>query len=298
MKNHQSMLNFRKIMKVQNFRLNYSSISGRRPFSQSFYTSDNYDPSFNKSIRHKNLIRGDKQYSFCIVGSGPAGFYAAKCLLNSGKKNISVDIYDSAPHPFGLVRNGVAPDHQAMKKIQYDYDNIFKNKNCKFIGNITVGQDIQILELLTNYTAVILAIGAGEERAIGIPGEHHLTSATDIINWYNGKIDYFQEFQDNSNFDFESLKNISVIGNGNVATDLARIFLKKKEDLLASDMPDPILQVIKSPNINSVSLVARRGIYQSAFSTKEIREISKLTNTKMYLFKDELLKSRNEGEFY
>jgi NADPH-dependent glutamate synthase beta subunit-like oxidoreductase len=85
-------------------------------------------------------------YSFCVIGSGPAGFYIAKSLLNSECKNIQIDILDSNPHPFGLIRNGVAPDHQAMKKIQYDYDNVFQNKNCSFYGNIKVGVDISIDE--------------------------------------------------------------------------------------------------------------------------------------------------------
>lgn len=215
-------------------------------------------------------------------------------MLKNEQNNIKVDILDSFPHPYGLVRNGVAPDHQSMKKIQYDYSEVFKNKNCQFYGNVTVGQDIQIVDLLTNYSGVILAHGAGVERDIGIPGEEHLTSATDIINWYNGKLDYFQEFQDNINFDFAKLKDLSIIGNGNVATDLARIFLKSREELKDSDMPEPVMDILKQTEINSVSLVARRGIYQSAFTTKEIREISKLPNVKMYLFKDDIEKSKNE----
>ncbi|CAI2365582.1 unnamed protein product [Moneuplotes crassus] len=266
-----------------------------RAFCSQFYTSDNYNPKFKDDIRKKNQIRSDREYTFCIIGSGPAGFYTAKSLLKSENGSIKVDILDSSPHPYGLVRNGVAPDHQSMKKIQYDYDEVFKNKNCQFYGNVTVGEDIQILDLLRNYSGVILAYGAGAERDIGIEGEHHLTSATDIINWYNGKLDYFQEFQDSINFDMKDLRDISVIGNGNVATDLARIFLKTKEELKDSDMPSPVMDILKEPEINSVSLVARRGIYQSAFTTKEVRELSKLPQIKMYLFKEELEKSRNEA---
>ena len=111
-----------------------------------FYTSDDYNPGFNQKIRKNNVISGENPLSFCIVGSGPAGFYLAKSLINWENKNIHIDIIDSNPHPFGLIRNGVAPDHQNMKKIQYDYDVVFQNPNCEFYGNITVGEDIQIDE--------------------------------------------------------------------------------------------------------------------------------------------------------
>ena len=116
-----------------------------------------------------------------------------------------------------------------------------------------------------------------------------------MINWYNGKIDYFKEFQDHKNFDFNQLKDISVIGNGNVATDLARIFLKDKKEFETSDMPDPVIDIIKTPEINSVSLIARRGIYQSAFSTKEMRELSKVDNLKIYMFDEDIKQSQNKG---
>lgn len=142
---------------------------------------------------------------------------------------------------------------------------------------------------------MILAYGASEERMLGIPGEEHLTSATKIINWYNGKIDYHEEFLKSTNFNFEELKDISVIGNGNVATDLARVFLKSLEEFAGSDMPEPVLKLVKKPHINSVSLIARRGIFQSAFTTKEIREISKIENLKMYLWDQDIKDSHNEA---
>jgi NADPH-dependent glutamate synthase beta subunit-like oxidoreductase len=216
--------------------------------------------------------------------------------MNLEKKNIKIDIIDQDPHPYGLIRNGVAPDHQAMKKIQYDYDVVFKDKNCNFYGNIKVGQDVDILTLLKNYSGVILAYGASVEKDIGIEGENHLTSATDMINWYNGKLDYFHEFQNKTNFKFDELRDVSVIGNGNVATDLARIFLKTKQQLADSDMPESVMEVFKQNAINSVSLIARRGMYQSAFTTKEIREISRVEGVKMYMFKEEMEKSMNEGK--
>lgn len=150
--------------------------------------------------------------------------------------------------------------------------------------------------MLENYSAVVMANGASVERDIGIPGEQHITSATDIINWYNGKLDYLQKFLDQKNFDFENLRDVSVIGNGNVATDLARIFLKDKSDFTASDMPDSVIDILKKPHINSVSLIARRGIFQSAFSTKEIREISKVKDVKLYLFKNDIEQSSNDGK--
>lgn len=152
-----------------------------------------------------------------------------------------------------------------------------------------------LYSLLQSYSAVILAYGASKERNMGIQGEELLTSATDFINWYNGKLDTFQMFLQNKNFDFETLKDVSVIGNGNVATDLARVFLKDRKEFEVSDMPDPVIQIIKKPDINSVSLVARRGIYQSAFTTKEMREISKIKDVKIYLFKEDIEKSRNPG---
>lgn len=153
-----------------------------------------------------------------------------------------------------------------------------------------------LYSLLQHYSCVILAYGASEERNMGIPGEHHITSATDLINWYNGKIDNFEDFLDHKNFDFENLRDVSVIGNGNVATDLARVFLKDRKDIEHSDMPDPVINILKQPVINSVSLVARRGLYQSAFTTKEIREISKLENVEMYVFDQDLKESQNEGK--
>ena len=110
-----------------------------------FYTADNYNPDFTKKVELKNRITTPEPYSFCVVGSGPAGFYAAKSITNTSD-NIKVDILDAHPHPFGLIRNGVAPDHQAMKKIMYDYDVVFRNPNVQFYGNVTVGKDIQINE--------------------------------------------------------------------------------------------------------------------------------------------------------
>ena len=154
---------------------------------------------------------------------------------------------------------------------------------------------ILIFRLLNSYTVVVLAYGASSDRELGIEGEHLLTSATDLINWYNGKIDYFKEFLDQKNFDFNKLKDISVIGNGNVATDLARIFLKDKKELENSDMPGPVIDIIKAPEINSVSLIGRRGVYQSAFSTKEIRELSKLDNLRIYMFDEDIKQSQNKG---
>jgi ferredoxin--NADP+ reductase len=206
-----------------------------------------------------------------IVGSGPAGFYAADALLRSGIP-VHVDMFDRLPVPFGLVRHGVAPDHQKLKAVTTVFEQIADNPNFSFIGNLDVGRDVRVSQLQAGYHGVILATGAMSDRSLGIAGENlsGSVSATELVGWYNGH----PEFRDR-NFDF-SHPSVVVIGNGNVALDVCRILSKSVEELRRSDICEHALDALSASKITDVYVVGRRGPAQAKFTAKELRELGEL----------------------
>ncbi|HIB45254.1 MAG TPA: NADP oxidoreductase [Candidatus Lambdaproteobacteria bacterium] len=212
-----------------------------------------------------------RNFSF-VIGSGPAGFYAAGELFRQQSWDIKVDMFERLPTPFGLVRGGVAPDHQKIKSVTKIYSRIAENENFRFFGNVEFGRDIKQSDLLEHYDAVIYTVGSPADRALGIPGEDlsGSHSATEFVAWYNGHPD-FREHK----FDL-SVKYAFVIGMGNVALDVARILAKNPEELAETDIADYALKALRKSQLEDIWLVGRRGPLQAAFSPVELREFLEL----------------------
>ena len=212
-------------------------------------------------------------FSVAIVGSGPAGFFAADAFLNADTP-IQVDMYERLPVPFGLVRYGVAPDHQKLKSVTAVFEATAANPNFQFLGNVTVGQDVSFEDLTAAYDAVVVATGAISDRKLSIPGEdlQGSVSATEFVSWYNGHPD----FRDRE-FDL-SHPNVVVIGNGNVALDVSRILAKTPEELAASDICQHALDALSNSKVTDIFVVGRRGPLQASFSIRELREFSTLSD--------------------
>ena len=211
-------------------------------------------------------------WKIAVIGSGPAGFYAAGELFRQQSWEIKVDMFERLPTPFGLVRGGVAPDHQKIKSVQKIYSRIAENENFRFFGNVEFGRDIFQADLLEHYDAVIYSVGSPADRELGIPGEDlsGSHSATEFVAWYNGHPD-FCDYK----FDL-SAKNAFVIGIGNVALDVARILAKTPEELAETDIADYALDALRASQLEDIWLVGRRGPLQAAFSPAELREFMEL----------------------
>lgn len=212
-----------------------------------------------------------KPLRIAIIGSGPSAFYAAEALLQAGLC-VTVDMIERLPAPFGLVRYGVAPDHPKLKQPIQVFDTIARSPHFTFTGNVTVGSDIAIDELRATHHAIIFACGAQTERQLDIPGESLQGShtATEFVGWYNGHPDYRQR-----SFDL-SQETVAVIGNGNVAVDVARILTKPIDELKVTDISEHALESLANSRVREVHIVGRRGPAQSKFTNKELRELGEI----------------------
>jgi ferredoxin--NADP+ reductase len=209
---------------------------------------------------------------FAIVGSGPAGFYTAEALEKAYGDGARVDILDRFPVPYGLIRFGVAPDHQSLKAVSKRYDKTAETAGVDFIGNVTVGRDVSIAELLDLYDAVILATGAPHDRKLGIPGEdlHGVVGSAEFVGWYNGHPDF-------ADLDpFLHGTHAAVVGNGNVALDCARILSKTQHEFEGSDIVGHALDALDHSAIRTVTILGRRGPHQIAMTPKELGELAHL----------------------
>jgi ferredoxin--NADP+ reductase len=206
-----------------------------------------------------------------VVGSGPAGFYAAGALL-AHDPAVDVDVFDRLPTPWGLVRLGVAPDHPKIKSVSRAFEKIAQRPGFRFFGNVDVGRDISHEELAEHYDAVIYAYGAQADRRMGIPGEDLPGSwaATEFVAWYNGHPD-FQDIP----FDLSSERAV-VIGNGNVAVDVARMLALVSEEISPTDTTDEAIAAILGSGIREIVVLGRRGPVQAAFTTPELQELREL----------------------
>ncbi len=206
-----------------------------------------------------------------IVGAGPAGFYAAEALLK-GSDAIRIDLINRMPAPFGLVRDGVAPDHQAIKSVARVYERILARARVRYFGNVALGRDLEIAELRSRYDQIVHAVGAQSDRRLGIPGEDLRGShgAFDFVGWYNGHPD----FRDRS-FDLDC-EEVVVVGNGNVAIDVARILVHSPERLAGTDIADHALAALRRSRVRRVTLLGRRGPAQASFTNPELREFGRL----------------------
>jgi ferredoxin/flavodoxin---NADP+ reductase len=206
-----------------------------------------------------------------VVGSGPAGFYAAGALLVADVP-VEVDMIERLPTPWGLVRLGVAPDHPKIKSVSRAFEKIALQPGFRFLGNVEVGRDVSNEELLEHYDAVVYAVGAQSDRRMGIPGEDLPGSwaATEFVAWYNGHPD-FQELQ----FDLSGERAV-VIGNGNVAVDVARMLALTPDELAGTDTTDAATDALNGSGIREIVMVGRRGPAQAAFTTPELHELGEL----------------------
>jgi ferredoxin--NADP+ reductase len=209
-----------------------------------------------------------------IVGSGPAGFYAAEHLLKRDDVAVTVDMFDRLPTPFGLVRAGVAPDHPKIKSVIRVYEKTAARDGFQFFGNVEIGADISVAELEERYHAVISAYGTAVDRQLGIPGEDMpgSHSATEFVNWYNAHPDF-------ADHDFDlSVKRAVVIGNGNVAADVARMLALPHGELNITDTANHAISKLADSGIEEIVVLGRRGPAQAAFTNPEVRELGELTD--------------------
>ena len=209
---------------------------------------------------------------FAVVGSGPAGFYTAEALAKAYGESARIDIIDRYPVPYGLIRFGVAPDHQSLKAVSKRYDKVAETDGVGFIGNVAVGSDVSVDELMERYDAVILAIGAPHDRKLGIPGEDlsGVIGSAEFVGWYNGHPDFADLDPPLGG------THAAVIGNGNVALDCARILSKTRAEFEGSDIVGHALETLDRSAIKTITILGRRGPHQIAMTPKELGELGHL----------------------
>ena len=207
-----------------------------------------------------------------IIGSGPAGYYTAEAAQKKFGDDVHIDIIDRLPVPFGLIRFGVAPDHQSIKAVSNRYEKVAMSDNVRFVGNVSVGKDVSIDELGTLYDAVVLATGAPNDRKLEIPGGDlpGVFGSAAFVGWYNGHPDFahLSPVLDG--------KHVVVIGNGNVALDVARILSKTRGEFATSDIVGHALEALENANTEEVTILGRRGPHQIAMTPKELGELGHL----------------------
>jgi ferredoxin--NADP+ reductase len=207
-----------------------------------------------------------------VVGSGPAGFYATEQLLRLDDVTVEADVYDRLPTPFGLVRAGVAPDHPKLKSVIRVYEKTAARDGFRFFGNVEVGRDVSATELAERYHAVIWSYGAETDRHLGIPGEDLPGShpATTFVGWYNAHPDYAD-----LGFDL-SHERALVVGNGNVAMDVARMLALTVDELRTTDVADHAIETLAESRVREIVVLGRRGPAQAAFTNPEVRELGEM----------------------
>src|SRR5436305_13538641 len=206
-----------------------------------------------------------------IIGAGPAGAFAAASLLRAHPW-VDIDLFDRLPTPWGLLRAGVAPDHQEIKRLEDTFERETLHRGCRFLGNVEVGRDVSHQELAERYTAVVYATGAQSDKSLGIAGEELPGSwaATEFVAWYNGHPDY-RELE----FDLSGPRAV-VIGNGNVAAVVTRMLTLGARELERTDIADHALEALRSSGIEEVLVLGRRGPAQAAFTSAELRDLGHL----------------------
>jgi ferredoxin--NADP+ reductase len=212
-----------------------------------------------------------------IVGAGPSGFYAAEHVLRDPEVHAQVDLFDRLPTPFGLVRGGVAPDHPKIKSVIRVYEKTAAREGFRFFGNVKVGHDVEVAELERLYHAIVFTVGCETDRSLGIPGEGLPGShaATAFVGWYNAHPDYAGE-----EFDL-SCERAVVIGNGNVAMDVARMLALTEDELRRTDTADHAIEALARSGVREIVVLGRRGPAQAAFTNPEIKELGELEDAEV-----------------
>jgi ferredoxin--NADP+ reductase len=219
-----------------------------------------------------------------IVGAGPTGYYAADALFRQSGLVVEIDMYDRVPTPYGLVRAGVAPDHQKIKSVTASFDKVAAHPRFRFFGCVEVGRHVSVDELRAHYHMVLYTTGAQTDRRMGIPGEDLRNShpATEFVAWYNGHPDYR-----NLTFDL-SQERAAIVGVGNVAVDVARILCRTPEELAATDIADHALEALRASRVREVYLLGRRGPAQAAFTNPELKELGELADADVLAVPEEV----------
>ncbi len=219
-----------------------------------------------------------------IIGSGPAGYYTAEGAQKQWGEDVQVDIFDRLPVPYGLIRTGVAPDHQSIKGVSRRYEKTALSGNVRFVGNVSIGTDVSIADLRDLYDAVVLATGAPNDRQLGLPGENldNVFGSAEFVGWYNGHPQFAELAPDLSG------KHAVVIGMGNVALDVARILSKSEEEFAGSDIVGHALDALRGSGIEKITIVARRGAHQVAMTPKELGELAHLSRATPRVDPDDL----------
>lgn len=225
----------------------------------------------------------DQPLRVAIIGAGPAAFYAADHLLRQDDLSVQVDMFDRLPTPFGLVRGGVAPDHQKIKNVCRVYHKTAQQTGFRFFGNVEFGRDVMLEDLERHYHQVFFATGAQTDRSLGIPGEdlRGSHSATEFVAWYNGHPDY-REYS----FDL-SAESVVIVGVGNVAVDVARILCRTPEELATTDIADYALDALRESKVREVHMLGRRGPLQAAFTPPEVKELGEMEDAVTIVRADE-----------
>jgi ferredoxin--NADP+ reductase len=219
-----------------------------------------------------------------VVGAGPAGFFLTERLLGREGVAVQVDLYERLPAPYGLVRYGVAPDHEKIKNVTRSFDKVAARPGFRFFGNVDVGRDITLDQLRRHYHQICFTTGAQTDRRMGIPGEDLAGShpATEFVAWYNGHPD-FRDYQ----FDL-SVERVAVVGVGNVAVDVARILCRTPEELATTDVADYALEALRCSKVREVYLLGRRGPLQAAFTNPEAKELGELEGADIHVLPEEI----------
>ena len=235
-----------------------------------------------------NMPDTDSPIRIAVIGSGPAGFYAAGHLLKEHDPLIEVDMIERLPTPWGLVRSGVAPDHPKIKSVSKVYEKTAAHARFRYFGHVELGADISREELAGYYHAIVYATGSPTDRALGIPGEDLVGSwpATEFVGWYNGH-------PDNREMGLElACERAVVIGNGNVALDVARMLVLSAGELAPTDTADHALEGFALSSVREIVIVGRRGPEQAAFTNPELRELGELADADVIVDPDELEQAR------
>ena len=226
----------------------------------------------------------DRPLRVAIIGAGPTGFYTADHLLKQKDRVVEVDLFDRMPTPHGLVRAGVAPDHQKIKSVTTAFDKVAAHPRFRFFGGVEFGRDLTAADLRRHYHQIVYTTGAQTDRRMGIPGEDLKGShpATEFVAWYNGHPDYRD-----LRFDL-SHERAAVVGVGNVAVDVARILCRSADELAETDIADYALEALRKSRIKEVYLLGRRGPAQAAFTNPEVRELGELADADVSVVPDEV----------
>jgi ferredoxin--NADP+ reductase len=219
-----------------------------------------------------------------IVGSGPAGFYAAEKLLKHKDISVKLDMFDRLPTPFGLVRFGVAPDHEKIKNVTRVFARTAEHPNFRFFGNVDIGTHVRLDDLRRHYHQICYTTGAQTDRRMNVPGEDLERShpATEFVAWYNGHPDY-------RDYEFDlSVERAAVVGVGNVAVDVARILCRTPEELATTDIADYAAKALAQSNIKEVYILGRRGPVQAKFTNPEVKELGEMAGADIAVLADEV----------